>query len=61
MLDNTANTGLSAIYIAPSIQYKIPDSDSSLSLKYQVPLHQDVNGYQQVVDSRWMVSGTFTW
>jgi len=59
MVDNPENTGLHSIFISPVVQYKIPNSGGSLELKYQHPLRQDVNGYQQVVDSRWLLS--LTW
>lgn len=59
MPDNTANTGLSSLLASAVLQVKIPDTGGSLEFKYQVPLHQDVNGYQQVLDSR--VMATVTW
>jgi hypothetical protein len=59
MVDNTDNTGLHSIFISPVLQYKIPNSGGSVELKYQHPLYQDVKGYQQVIDQRWLLS--FTW
>jgi hypothetical protein len=59
MLDNTGNTGLDSIFLSPSIQVKIPKTAGSLELKYQHPIHQDVNGYQQVLDWRVLASLSF--
>jgi hypothetical protein len=59
MVDNTENTGLTSYFITPSFQYKIPNTGGNIELKYQVPVYQDVNGYQQVTDSRWMA--TVSW
>lgn len=56
MVDNPDNTGLTAFYIAPVIQFRIPDTGGSVELKYQVPLRQDVNGIQQVIDQRMFAS-----
>jgi len=61
MLDNPANTGLTSIFIAPNVQFKIPNTGGNVQLKYQIPLRQDVNGYQQVVDSRWLLAGSWVW
>jgi hypothetical protein len=59
MLDNADNSGLHSIFLTPVLQFKIPNTGGSLELKYQKPLYQDVNGYQQVIDSRWLMS--LTW
>jgi hypothetical protein len=59
MIDNPAYTGLTSYFISPSFQYKIPNSGGNIELKYQAPIYQDVNGYQQVTDSRWMA--TVSW
>ena len=61
MVDNTEYTGLTSIALSPGIQYKIPNSPGSLELKYQKPIYQDVNGYQQVLDQRWMLTGSWAW
>jgi hypothetical protein len=61
MLDNTDYTGLTSVLISPGIQFKIPNSPGSLELKYQRPIYQNVNGYQQVLDSRWLVTGAWSW
>jgi len=59
MVDNVENTGLTSYFITPSVQYKIPNTGGNIELKYQLPLYQRVNGYQQVTDSRWMA--TVSW
>ena len=61
MVDNTENTGLTSVSLSPGIQYRIPDSNGSVELKYQKPVYQYVNGYQQVLDSRWLVTGSWAW
>lgn len=61
MLDNTANTGLTSVFLSPVIQMKIPSSGSSAELKYQYPIRQRVNGYQQVIDSRIMATIAWVW
>lgn len=61
ILDNVANTGITALYVSPTVQVKIPQTPVSMDIKYQVPVYQDANGVQQVVDSRWLlsISGAF--
>jgi len=59
MVDNPENTGLHSLFLSPVVQYKIPNSGGSVELKYQHPIYQDVNGYQQVIDNRWLLS--LTW
>lgn len=59
MVDNTDNTGLTSVFISPSIQYKVPNSSASFELKYQQPIYQDVNGYQQILDRRALASVSF--
>lgn len=56
MLDNTANTGLTSVFVSPGVQVKIPNSGGSVEIKYQLPVYQYVNGYQQVVDRRILAS-----
>ena len=56
ILDNVANTGITAIYFSPTVQVKIPQTPVSMDIKYQVPVYQDANGVQQVVDSRWLLA-----
>jgi hypothetical protein len=59
MLDNTENTGLDSIFLTPSVQVKIPRTVGSAELKFQVPVYQDVNGFQQVLD--WRVLANVSW
>lgn len=61
MVDNTENTGLTSVSISPGIQYRIPKTNGSVELKYQKPVYQYVNGYQQVLDGRWLVTGSWAW
>lgn len=61
MVDNTDNTGLTSVFITPGVQYKIPNTGGNLELKYQLPVHQNVNGYQQVIDNRWIASASWAW
>lgn len=56
LLDNTDNTGITSLSITPTIQVNIPKTGGSLDLKFQKPLYQHVNGIQQVVDWRAVVS-----
>lgn len=56
MVDNPANTGLTSVFLTPALQFKIPNTGGSFELKYQVPVYQDVRGYQQVVDDRILAS-----
>ena len=59
MPDNTENTGLDSLFISPTVQWKVPNSGGSMEVKYQVPLRQDVDGYQQVVDWRLLASASY--
>lgn len=59
MMDNPEFTGLDSVFISPLVQAKIPNSGGSAELKYQIPVYQDVNGYQQVVD--WRVLASVSW
>lgn len=59
MIDNPEYTGLDSIFISPLVQAKIPNSGGAAELKYQIPVYQDVNGYQQVVD--WRVLASVSW
>lgn len=59
MVDNADNTGLTAVYVSPAVQFKIPATGGSMEIKYQMPVHQDVEGYQQVIDRR--LFATLTW
>ncbi|MDH5378621.1 MAG: transporter [Gammaproteobacteria bacterium] len=61
MLDNPAYTGLTSILLAPGVQFRFKDLPASLELKYQKPIHQHVNGYQQVLDQRVLATGTWSW
>lgn len=56
MIDTAANTGLTAFYLTPELQVSIPGTGASLSLAYQQPIFQDVNGTQQVMDWRLLAS-----
>ncbi len=59
MLGNIGYTGLRSHLLSVVMQYKIPSTGGSAELRYQLPVHQDVNGYQQVVDARLLAS--LTW
>lgn len=59
MLDNPEFTGLDSIFISPIVQVKIPGTGGSAEVKYQQPVYQDVNGFQQVVD--WRVLANISW
>ena len=61
MLDDVNNTGLTSVSITPGIQYRIPDTGGSVELKYQRPVHQDVRGYQQVLDERVLLTVSWAW
>ena len=56
MVDNPAYTGLNSVLLAASVQFKFPNTGGSAELKYQVPVYQDVEGYQQVLDNRILAS-----
>lgn len=59
MVDNTENTGIDSVFISPAVQVKIPDTGGSAELKYQLPVYQNAEGFQQVVD--WRVLATVSW
>jgi len=59
MVDNPANTGLTSVFLTPAAQFKIPNTGGNFELRYQVPIFQDVRGYQQVVDER--ILATLAW
>lgn len=59
MADNPEFTGLDSVFVSPVVQVKIPNSGGSAEFKYQVPVYQDVNGFQQVVD--WRALATVVW
>ena len=59
MADNPEYTGLTSIFVSPVVQAKLPGTGGSAEFKYQLPLYQDVNGFQQVVD--WRALATVTW
>lgn len=59
MLDNTDHTGLTSWFTSVTAQFKFPGTGSNLGIKYQVPVKQDVEGYQQVVDER--IQATLSW
>ncbi|MBI2413423.1 MAG: transporter [Deltaproteobacteria bacterium] len=59
MIDNPEYTGLDSIFISPLVQAKVPNTGGSAELKYQIPIYQDVSGYQQVVD--WRVLASVSW
>ncbi len=56
MLDSPGYTGLRSRFLSVVVQLKIPDTGGAVELRYQLPVHQDVRGYQQVVDSRLLAS-----
>ncbi len=59
MIDNTDNTGLTALYLTPELQLAIPGTGGSLSLAFQQPIYQKVNGTQQVMD--WRLLAAIGW
>lgn len=59
MVDNTDNTGLDSVSINALAQVKLPLSGAVAEVKYQHPLYQDVNGYQQVLD--WRILTSLSW
>ncbi|MBM4055994.1 MAG: hypothetical protein FJ264_15285 [Planctomycetes bacterium] len=59
LLDNPDNTGITAFYITPSVNAKIPKTGCSADLKFQYPLYQHVRGIQQVVD--WRILASVGW
>lgn len=59
MSDNVGNTGVHTVFASPSIQGKIPGTSGAFEVKYQFPLYQRLNGYQQGVDSRFL--GSVSW
>lgn len=59
MMDNPEYTGLNSISLSPSIQIKIPGTGGSFQVKYQTPIYQEVNGFQQVMDWRILVSASW--
>jgi hypothetical protein len=59
LIDTTGNTGLTAVYLTPELQLSIPGTGASLTIAYQRPIAQDVNGTQQVMD--WRVLASAGW
>ncbi len=59
MVDNPANTGITSVLLTPTLQVKLPGTGGSAELKYQRPVYQDANGYQQVLD--WRLLASLTW
>ncbi|WKZ32722.1 MAG: hypothetical protein QY316_12555 [Thermodesulfobacteriota bacterium] len=59
MADNPDFTGLDSVFITPAVQAKIPKTGGSAEIKYQVPVYQRVNGFQQVID--WRLFATLVW
>ncbi len=59
LVDNPENTGLDSIFVSPFVQAKLPGTGGSVELKYQLPVYQDVNGFQQVVN--WRALASLTW
>jgi hypothetical protein len=57
--DDTANTGLRAFSVAPELQAKLPGTGGHAGFKATLPLWQDVNGVQQVLD--WRLEGNLGW
>lgn len=56
--DNPENSGLTSLLGGIRAQVKIPNKPLSFDLLYQQPLHQKVNGIQQVLDERMILSAT---
>jgi hypothetical protein len=59
MIDNPDFTGLDSLFVTPVVQVKVPNTGGSAEFKYQIPVYQDVNGFQQVVD--WRALATLVW
>lgn len=59
LVDNITNTGIKSVYMSPSLQFKIPEKPASIDVKYQLPVYQDANGIQQVIDRRLLLSIAF--
>lgn len=59
LFDNTDNTGITAFYVTPLVNIKIPKTGCSTDLKFQYPLYQHVRGIQQVVD--WRIMASVVW
>jgi len=59
MVDNPDFTGLDSIFVSPVVQVKFPGTGGSAEFKYQVPVYQDANGFQQVID--WRALATVVW
>lgn len=60
LIDNVANTGLHAIYLAPGITWHLSEG-VSLTAQHRIPIHQSVNGTQLVTDGWTLIqlSGSF--
>lgn len=59
LVDNPDNTGITSLYVTPSLHVKIPKTGGSADLKFQVPVYQHARGIQQVVD--WRVMASIAW
>lgn len=59
LLDNPDNTGITAFYVTPSINVKIPKTGCGADLEFQYPLYQHARGIQQVVD--WRILASVGW
>lgn len=59
MVDNITHTGLTSVFVTPVVQFKIPKTGGSAELKYQLPIYQEVNGIQQVLD--WKALASIVW
>lgn len=59
LADDTSNTGLVSVLLSPVVQVKLPKSGGSAELKLQVPIYQNTNGEQLVLD--WRAIGRLSW
>ncbi len=59
LVDDTANTGLVSILLSPVVQAKLPGNGGSAELKIQLPIYQNANGEQLVLD--WRAIGRLAW
>ena len=59
LADNPANTGITSVLLSAVLQAKVPESRASGELKFQVPVYQNANGEQLVLD--WRAIGQLAW
>ena len=54
LLDNVANTGGQAVFLAPGLRIR-PSDDIQLGFQYRFPIHQNYNGTQLGTDAWYRV------